>query len=77
MVDNYNNKKKEIEQSNTPNKEGELKQAKSELVKKVDESIEGSIGVSMPHLPINFSLSLKREKRTEEYRTNIEIPPKK
>ena len=37
MVDNYIKRKEIIEQSSSVNKEEELKQAKTELVKKVDD----------------------------------------
>ncbi|MCE8162857.1 MAG: 50S ribosome-binding GTPase [Candidatus Moeniiplasma glomeromycotorum] len=71
MVENYNKKKEQIEQSSSVNKEEELKQAKTELVKKVDKSIEGSVGASlpMPGFPISFNISAK-------YETHTEIPPK-
>ena len=69
MVDNYIKRKEQIKQSDSSNKEVELKQAKSELAKKVDKSIKGSVGLSVPGLPIEFNIA-------GEYTTHTEIPPK-
>ncbi|MCE8167816.1 MAG: 50S ribosome-binding GTPase [Candidatus Moeniiplasma glomeromycotorum] len=69
MVENYNKRKEQIEQSGSSTKQEELNQARTELVKKVDKSIKGSIGMSVPGFPIEFNIS-------GEYTTHMEIPAK-
>ncbi|CFW92701.1 protein of unknown function (AIG1 domain) [endosymbiont DhMRE of Dentiscutata heterogama] len=70
MVEKYMGKKEKIKQSSSSTKEEDLKQVKDELVKKVDKSIRGSIGVSVPGTPVSVNIS-------GEYITHMEMPTQK
>jgi hypothetical protein len=59
MIESYNKKKEQIEQSNILNKEEELKKIKTEVVKEMDKSIKGSVGVSIPGLPVGINAAIE------------------
>jgi len=59
MVENYNRKKVQIEQSNSPNKEEELRKAKSETAKEINKGIKASVGVEVPGLPVGLTASVE------------------
>lgn len=59
MVENYNRKKEQIEQSSSLTKEEELKQAKVEVAKEINKGIKASVGVEVPGLPIGLNASIE------------------
>jgi putative Mn2+ efflux pump MntP len=73
MVDNYFKKERELNQSNDPNKERKLNEEKNDLIRKVDKSIEGSLGLSIPGLPVGFKLGFKKMNIQEEQTAKIEF----
>ncbi|WNE40461.1 MAG: hypothetical protein GBAus27B_000528 [Mycoplasmataceae bacterium] len=77
MMENYTKRMNELEQSNNPDKNEELKKEKNDLVKKVDRSIEGSLGFNIPGLvPVSLNFGFKKNNIQEEHRASIEVLPK-
>ena len=64
MVNNYNRRKEEIEQSDSSNKEEDLRKAKSEVAKEINQGIKVSIGAEAPGFGgLNFAVEYNTQKK--------------
>lgn len=60
-MNDYNKKKEEIEKSDisVEEKKKEIKKVERETAKEVDKSIKGSIGVSVPGIPVELKAAME------------------
>ncbi|CAI2190990.1 14922_t:CDS:2 [Funneliformis geosporum] len=62
MVNKYNEKKNQIEQSDSSTKEKELKQAKTEVAKEINQGIKVSVGAEVPGIG-SFTAAIEHTKQ--------------
>jgi len=64
MVNDYNRRKEQIEQSDSTNKEEELRKAKSETAKEINQGIKVSVGAEVPGIGgFNFAVEHNTQKK--------------
>jgi len=64
MVNNYNRRKEQIEQSDSLTKDGDLKKAKSDTAKEISEGIKISVGAEIPGIPVGLNAAIEYTKQT-------------